>query len=56
MRLIGLAISLEVLGMVVIIVAIIEGINQNPGMWLALLGGLLITCGGFLWNKVIRKR
>jgi len=56
MRLIGLAISLEVLGMVVIIIAIIEGINQNPGMWLALLGGLLITCGGFFWNKVIRRR
>jgi len=51
-----LAITLELLGMGILIAAIVEGVGQNPGTYLAILGGLLVTCGAFLWNKVRRRK
>jgi len=46
------ALVVEIIGCVLIAVAIAEGIGQNPAIYIAPMGGLFVVAGGILWVKV----
>ena len=46
------AIVIESVGIALLALALIEGVNTNPAGYLALLGGFLVTCGAFLFSKI----
>jgi len=48
-------IVVESVGIAFLLAALIDGIGKNPGTILALLGGFLLICGGFLFNKMRRR-
>lgn len=51
-----LAFVIELVGIGCLVAALVEGVDNNPGMFLAPLGGCLLAAGGFLWVKVTRAR
>ena len=53
MRLTGIIV--ECIGIGLVIGALVEGISNNPAMYLAVMGSCMIATGGFLFTKIRRK-
>ena len=48
--------ALEIIGIGLLTTALIEGVGNNPAIYLSGIGGLFIVAGGFLFNKVLHLR
>lgn len=55
MKLLILALIIEVAGIGCLVTALIEGMDKNPAIYLAPMGACLLAVGGLLWVKVYQN-